>query len=207
MTRVYTDAKRVEVVTTYLALGKVPLVSAVTGIPSQTIHNWKMLPWWKELEGEIRRDENTQLDSKLSKIIDRSLDCVVDRIERGDFLLDSRTGDVRRVPVKLRDVHKVSVDLLDKRELIRGKKEATGDKSTVDDVIKKLAEQFKQFVTYQKATTIEGEIVDAIHDEREEGLLTGVAVGAPAQTQSCEAESGTEQSESGVREGGEGTQG
>ena len=119
MPAAWSDAKRVEVVTTYLVLGKAPMVEAVTGVPAKTIRDWRMQPWWKELEDEIRCEETAELDSKLSKIVDRSLSTVMDRIENGDYILDSRTGVVRRIPVKLRDVHKVSTELIDKRLLLR----------------------------------------------------------------------------------------
>ena len=117
----YTDAKKVEVVTTYLILGKAPLVEAATGVPRGTIRQWKTMPWWKVLEAQIHADEDQALDGRLSKIVDRTLDTVVDRIEHGDYILDSRSGTVKRVPVKMRDAHKVSIDLIDKRNLLRGK--------------------------------------------------------------------------------------
>ncbi len=186
----WSEAKKIEVVTTYLALGKAPMVEAVTGVPRQTIRIWKMQPWWKELESEIRHEETQELDSKLSRIVERSLDVVVDRIENGDFILDSRSGEVRRVPVKLKDVHKVSTDLIDKRMLLRKDTFVKQDKVSVEDVIKKLADQFSDFVKFQKTKLIEGEVLNAdsndasaehlnaIHDEREEGLQEGTGVGA-----------------------------
>ena len=168
----YTDQKKVEVVTAYLALGKAPMVEAVTGVPRGTIRTWKMQPWWKELEADIRAEEDTELDSKLSKIVSTTLDTVVDRLENGDFILDSRSGTVKRVPVKMKDAHKVSVDLIDKRNLLRGKPTSRVEKVAVEDTMLKLAETFKEWAQLIKREekTIEGEIVDAIYDERQEGL-------------------------------------
>lgn len=169
----YTEAKKIEVVTTYLALGKAPMVEAVTGVPRQTIRMWKTMPWWKDIENEIRADDDAELDARVSKIIDRSLDTVVDRIDHGDFILDSRTGQVKRVPVKMKDAHKVSVDLIDKRNLIRGKPTSRTEKITVDDVMNKLAETFKEWakLTRPAEKVIEGEVIeDAVHDERAPGL-------------------------------------
>ncbi len=155
----YPDAKKIEVVTTYLALGKAPLVEAVTGVPRQTIRQWKMQPWWKDLVDEIQTEDDSELDGKLSRIIDRSLDAVVDRIDNGDFILDSRSGTVKRVPVKLRDVHKVSTELIDKRNLIRGKPTSITQKVTVEDMMGKLADEFKKWAKLVRPDekTIEGE--------------------------------------------------
>lgn len=178
----YTDAKKIEVVTSYLALGKAPLVEAVTGVPRQTIRQWKMQPWWKDLESEIRQDEDTELDSKLSKIIDRTLDTVVDRLEHGDFLLDSRTGTIKRVPVKMRDAHRVATDIIDKRNLIRGKPTSITHKVTVEDAMLKLANEFKEWASLiRKPVTLDVQDVEiveatdsAVHEEREARLQDGI---------------------------------
>ena len=145
MSKPYSDAKKIEVVTTYIALGKAPMVEAVTGVPRDLIRQWKMQPWWKELELEIRSEETAELDTKLAKIVDRTLDCIIDRVDNGDFILDSRSGTIKRVPVKLKDVHRVSTDLIDKRILLRKQEYVAQDKTTIDDVIKKLATQFAEF--------------------------------------------------------------
>lgn len=104
-----------------------------------------MQPWWADVEKDIRTEEDAELDSRLSKIIDRSLDAVADRIDNGDFLLDSRTGSIRRVPVKMRDVQRTATDLIDKRNLIRGKPTSITERVTVDDVMRKLADEFSRW--------------------------------------------------------------
>lgn len=166
-------AKKIEVVTTYLALGNAPLTSGVTGVPSQTIKQWKMQPWWNELVDQIRIDENTQTDAKLTKIIDRALDVVADRITEGDFQYDPKTGQLMRVPVKMRDAHAVSSDLIDRRELIRKAPKEAIAQATVSDHLMKLAEQFASFVSQKQEKVIEGEFV-ALHDKRQEGLQEGI---------------------------------
>lgn len=165
-----------EAVTSYLALGKLPLVSALVDVPVTTLRQWKLQPWWKELIEEIHREDEFDLDAKLSKIIDKTLDAVVERVEHGEFLLDSKTGQIKRVPVKLRDVHRVSVDLIDKRNLIRGKPTSRVEKTETVDTLQKLAAQFAEWVKVgikREEKVVEGEIV-ALHEERQEGLQDGV---------------------------------
>jgi hypothetical protein len=166
------DKKKVEVVTTWLAVGKLSLVEAVTGVPKATIVNWKREPWWPDLVNEIQNESDQELDTKLQKIVDKSLDVVLDRIEHGDFVLNSKTGEVSRIPTKLKDVHRVSVDLIDKRDLIRNRDRVKVEVLVVDDYLKKLANQFATFVKKQLPKTLEGEAV-AIHEERQEGLQEG----------------------------------
>lgn len=170
----WSEQKKIEAVTTYLAVGKFPLVEAVTGVPRATLKQWRLQPWWKELEEDIRREDEYELDAKLSKIIDRSLDAVAERIEGGEFRIDPKTGQIRRVPVTLKDVHRVAVDLVDKRNLIRGKPTSRVEKTETVDTLAKLAAQFAEWVKIsmkKEPRVVEGEVVaSALHEEREARL-------------------------------------
>ena len=169
----WSDAKKLEVVTTYLALGKIPLVEAMTTVPRATIRQWKMQPWWKELELEIVSEDDLELSGKLKKIVDRSLDAVVDRINNGEFVYNSKTGKIDRIPVKLRDVHRVSVDLIDKYQLIRGKHTQRIEKVNLEDAMLKLALQFAEWAkgTKKEEKVIEGEIVECLIPKMENAII------------------------------------
>src|SRR3990167_4126184 len=166
----WSDRKKIEVITSYLALGKAPMVEAVTGVPSQTIRIWKMQSWWKDLVREIQMSEDQELDGKLTKIIDKSIDVINDRLENGEFILDSRSGKVKRVPVKLRDTHRVTSDLLDKRNVLRGKPTSITERVSTEDVLKKLAQQFQEFTKFQKTRLIESSLNDDSEAEPSEDL-------------------------------------
>lgn len=193
----YSDQKRVQVVTSYLALGKAPMVEAVTGVPAQTIRVWKMQQWWKDLVREIQTSEDQELDGKLTRVIDKSIDVINDRLEKGDFILDSKTGSIKRVPVKMRDSHRVATDLLDKRNVLRGKPTSITERVSTEDVLRKLAAQFQEFTKFQKTRLIEPDqveyIEDAIPEERGTSIQEGVSLGEEISAQSSEATSSSEQ--------------
>ena len=162
--------KKIEVVSQYLILGNMSLVSAVTGVNHQLIREWKGQPWWKEVETQVRATENLQMDNKLSKIVDKSLDAVLDRVEHGDFVYDNKSGQIKRKPVNMKDVAKVSVDLLTKRELLRGnateRKEVT--QVSVADQLKELALEFARWQKPQQQETIDVEMVEVLETNQEE---------------------------------------
>jgi hypothetical protein len=150
--------KKIEVVSQFLVLGNMKMVSAVTGVSHPLIRQWKAQPWWKELENEIRQTQNIEMDTKLSRIVDKSLDAVLDRVENGEFFYDQKTGKVKRKPAALRDVARVSVDMISKRELLRGN--ATERKETsqvsVAEQLQLLAAEFAKWSGgKQKALPIE----------------------------------------------------
>lgn len=169
----WTDQTKVMVVTQYLALGKAPLVEALTGVPRQTIRLWKTQPWWGELVSEIQSEESQERDVKLDKIVNKSLEMINDRLENGDYIYNSKTSEVLRVPVKMRDISRVTVDMIQKQQEIRDKPYIKAGEEANADRLLKLAEQFAQFASafQNKEKQVVGETIeDAIHEERFEGL-------------------------------------
>ena len=51
------------------------------------------------------RGGDQELDAKTSKIVDKALDQIMDRLENGDHIYDQKTGRIRRAPVKLRELN------------------------------------------------------------------------------------------------------
>lgn len=159
----WTDQKKVECVTSYLLLGKLSKVSEVTGVNYNTLRMWKMEPWWHDLVRQLQQEETQELDTKLSRVIDKTIHHLNDRIENGDFILDSKTGTVKRVPVKMRDLHRVTSDFIDKRDLIRGRPAQKEAEEHQAERLVKLAEQFKEFAKLMKSKNQNsGVTIDAV---------------------------------------------
>ena len=165
----WSQEKRIQAVTQYLALGNMNLVSATTGINVDLLRSWKMKPWWKETEIQIRSTENLQLDKKLSAIVERSLDAVADRLDNGEVVLNNKTGELVRKPVLMKDASNVAKDLLTKRELLRGnateRKEMT--QVSVADQLKSLAIEFAKWSKAPPKEVVDVEMVEIV-DETDE---------------------------------------
>lgn len=142
----WSDSQRIELVTTWLATGNLRLSSATLGIPEDTARRWKAQPWWKQLVIDIRNEDNLQLDAKLAKVVNKSVDALLDRVENGDFQYDQRTGELIRKPISARDASTVTRDMIDRRELLQGKKEVQVDNSRkMEERLLKLAEELTRF--------------------------------------------------------------
>jgi hypothetical protein len=164
--------------------------------------------WWSNLITEIQSGDGQRVDNKMSKIIDKALDALVTRLDEGDYQYDQKTGRLVKVPLKARDLERVTAGLFDKRQLIR--KQPTNIKASdlnQTERLLQLAEQFAkfagqkvpeervineyiegEFIDYemQKKISSEEEVDDALHDEWEEGLQEGVAVGTHQEEEPCE---------------------
>lgn len=141
------ESKRIEAVTTYLSTGSASETSRLCNLPLQTLRTWLKSDWWKEMERQIRADEEQSLDSKLSKIIDKTLEKLVDSIENGEHIYDAKTGQVKRMPAKLRDINNAFNTILDKRQLIRKQPTKIVEQQSTASQLQNLAEQFAKFVT------------------------------------------------------------
>lgn len=178
------ESKRIEVVTALIQLGNATQVSALTKVPLETIRTWKKSEWFKDMVEQIRDEDNQELDTKFSKIIRKTLDTIEDRLENGNFQFDPKTGRVMRIPVNLRDTHRVMSDLVDKRKVIRNEPTKAENEEGSASRLAKLAVQFAEMALKktdqdmkQVGPIYEGdwEEDNAVHVGGEKGLQDGVS--------------------------------
>ena len=157
----WNDNKRIEAVTTYLILGKMPLVAQTIGVPLPTLKLWKQQPWWKDLEFEIQTENDTELDAKLAKRIEKALDLVNDRLDNGDFQYDPKTGQFVRRPVNIRDGWKVANEMIDRRWLIRKQPKDATSQEAIGDILKNLAKEFADMAMKRVKPKLENDSAQA----------------------------------------------
>lgn len=117
---IYSEAKRQEAAVLFAALGSYKRVSELSGVPMSTVKTWRQEGWFQDLLNEVRDENNEAVDAKFTEIVHKSLDCIVDRLDNGDFVWNSKTGKLDRKPVSARDLSLVSAINVDKRQLLRG---------------------------------------------------------------------------------------
>ena len=138
----WSENKRIDVVTTWLITGNLAATAAVCQVPLVTIKLWRKQPWWNDLVMDIQTESDQELDAKLAKRIEKSLEIVNDRLEHGDFQYDPKTGQFVRKPVSVKDGWKVASEMIDKRWLIRKMPQNQVDQAAVGDILKNLANEF-----------------------------------------------------------------
>lgn len=163
--RHWSDSQKIEAVTTYLALGNLVLTSNVLKIPEMTLRAWKQKEWWKQIEEDLAVQDDLQLSSRLKRIISTTLEATEDRIKHGDWVYNNKEGTLMRKPVNLRDVHKVTMDMVDKREQIASRATSSVALEAVDERLKKLAEKFEEIAAGRRPL----EVTDVIVGEEVDG--------------------------------------
>lgn len=162
----WSDSQRIGAVTTYLACGSMTTTSVATDIPIATLKRWRLTPWWKQMVEDIRQEESLHLDAKLAKVVNKSVEQLMDRVESGDFQYDQKTGKMVRVPIKARDAAKITTDMIDRRKLLQDSHtEKTEGTKRIEDKLLKLADEFTRFarakVVKEEPLTIDMEIQSA----------------------------------------------
>jgi hypothetical protein len=138
----WSEEKRMEALTTFIATGSLVMTETITKVPLITLKLWKKSDWWQEYMRELQEEANTKLSKKLDSILEKSIESVEDRLENGDFNYDVRTGKTIRIPAKLRDVHRVTADLIEKKAKLVQLIKPPEEKGVTADHLVELAKAF-----------------------------------------------------------------
>lgn len=141
----YTDADRINAIGHYLVLGNLRKVEAATGIPNETLSGWTRTEWWNQLLAQIRAERNQDLDCRLSNAVDKALDGLLDRIDNGDTVVVD--DELRKIPVKGRDLAVMFGVMFDKRQLLRLSPTSIQANGQVDSLAGRLVGLLERAVT------------------------------------------------------------
>lgn len=178
----YSEETHIKAACTYAITGSAAETGRILGIKPEVIRQWKLQPWWPQVIERIRSEKDDELDVKFTKLIDKTVEVINDRLENGDYLYDVKKGELVRKPMNGKDTAVVTSIMVDKRNLIRDKKTIHTEQTAVMDRLKKLADEMAGFVK-AKDITKESQRVEATEQEPasagedgwgQEALLIGV---------------------------------
>ena len=152
----WSEVDKIRAVAIYLEIGTLTKTSEMTGVPVETLRNWKIAPWWHEVKQKILNEQDDELSSKFTNIVKKAQKQVLDRIENGDWIV-LKDGKKERVPMKGKDLQYVVNSNLDKRQLLNDRPTSRTEVLTMNDRLKKIGQEFEKFA---KARTIEATKID-----------------------------------------------
>jgi len=168
----FTDEEKLNAVCVYAVSGNARRTAELTSIPEATIRGWKQTQWWNEIMSRVHDEQDEELNSKLTNLVDKAVEAVNDRIDHGDYLYDLKRGQLVRVPVKAKDLTVVTAIAIDKRELLRGKPTSRVEKVSTDEHLSKLRDDFRRFSLAQEVEQVrldeirtQEETADAYEDQ------------------------------------------
>ncbi len=200
----YPDSTKLDALKLWLVTGNLRQVSSSMNIPYETLKTWRYSKWWKEMSLEIRTEGHLQLSAKMQKIADKAMEVTLDRLENGDTHRDPRTGEMYQKPVNMRDAHQAAVSFQDRALKLQNSPAEEANQLAVHDRLAQLADAFAKMAGKTKRLEVldvsfteheevqpqeagdqsqeadaqaRAEVLDAIHDEGQEGLQEGGELG------------------------------
>lgn len=143
----WSEKKKYEAVCLWLTGIPLTHVAIELNVPLNTLRMWKISKWWQDTVKDIQSEDKQKLDAQLSKILDKSLTEMMDRLENGEYIYDQKTGKLKRTPAKLRDTTHTFNTIMDKRQLIRKEPTKITESTSTAQQLTELAKQFENFVT------------------------------------------------------------
>jgi len=114
----WSERQKYEAVTTYLLVGKWPIVSDQTKVPIDTLKKWKQMGWWKEMEEEIRTASRIEMGSNLNRIVNKAASVVEDRLEHGELIYNPESKKFTRRPVGAKVASDIMTKSIDRQVLL-----------------------------------------------------------------------------------------
>jgi hypothetical protein len=116
----FTNEDKAEIANLYVLWGNKYKISKITGVSLATIDKWMETEWWPDLVESCKVRLQDELDARMTKALHEMYDQIDDRIVHGDYQMVQKTQELKRVPMKGRDLAVVANTTFDKRQLLRG---------------------------------------------------------------------------------------
>ena len=145
----YSDDAKVNVIKTFLALGgNTTLTAHACGIAPRTVFLWKNTDWWKQIYNDLRKQEKLELSAKAKNILDKSMEVLADRVANGDYIYDSKKGELVRKPINAQVAIKITTDLMERKAILDKETEEEAPKEAQNaGMLEHLAERFAKLAT------------------------------------------------------------
>lgn len=176
----YSDKKKIEALTVYAITGNISEVERLTGVTRHMFKKWQKEEWFTQTLEELRSENDTVFDAAFTKIIEKLIGSINDRVDNGDFVV-LRDGSLIRKPVSLRDVIGAMMITIDKRQLLRGKPTSRSESVSVENRLEKLVQHFESLAKKGRPKTAPTASQDGLQaplpllvedtPEQEEGVL------------------------------------
>ena len=158
----YSPETMVEAVAIWIETHSIERVSEGCQVPVEVIRQWMapkavidadgnevQVSWWHGVQEQVREYIRDSLEAKLSKVTERALGDLEERLESGDTIF-TRSGNQLRVPVKAKDLSTIAAQLLDRRhELVNermDKEAARAQSKRSQDAVSKRLQKLERYL-------------------------------------------------------------
>ncbi len=151
---------KLEAAIAWLMTGSFDSASKLCNIPARTIRDWSQSAWWEDVLADANSKKQKELDACWTGLIHDATSSLRDMVQNGEAVL-TKNGNVKRVPIKARDMATIINMAVEKRALSRGQATSRTEKITVEQRLDKI----------KKTMNEEGAIINEKQEEIEHGTI------------------------------------
>ena len=134
---------RIQAAIAWLITGDSEEAGKLCNIPGRTIRMWMNLPWWEEVLAEAKTTKQKELDALWTGLIHKSTTALRARLDQGDAVL-TKTGEIRYLPVKAKDLAIITSIAVDKRALLRNQPTSRVERITVEEKLQRIGNKLAE---------------------------------------------------------------
>lgn len=132
-------------------------VAVMTGHTAEFLMTFARTLKFHELLVQCRNELDKKEEASSTDIIDKALEEISDRVQHGDDILDSKTGQVVKIKMKGKELASVVKTIHSIRQTTRGEANSRTESVNPADKLSKIAEQFTKFASARDITPEEGQ--------------------------------------------------
>ena len=137
----HTREARYKAAAALISTGNSKVAASESGVPSSTIRHWRQHDAdFALICEELRAEFSERIKGQLTEIIEKANVETLDRLEHGDAIRDTKTGELSRLPIKGKESAIIAAVAIDKLRLLENQPTSIVAKTDVSA----LAEQFRQ---------------------------------------------------------------
>ncbi len=140
----WSEVDKIRAVAVYLEIGTLTKTSDMTGVPVETLKNWKYSPWWNEVKSKIMGEQDEEMSARFTKIVKKAQKEVIDRIDKGDWIV-LKDGRKDRIPLKAKDMQYVINSSIDKRQILNDRPTSRTENISMKEKLNRISEEFAKF--------------------------------------------------------------
>jgi hypothetical protein len=141
----------------YLVHGNMRKAAEEVKLGQHVVRRWMAKDWFPILLEEIKYMKNIALDGQYTRLVNKALQAVADRLENGDEVVVGK--ELVRRKVSARDAALISAIMFDKRQILRGDPtQIQQNNFNIDDRLADLTTAFETIAKKANEKVIEGEV-------------------------------------------------
>lgn len=134
--------KRLEACIAWLITGSSEEAGALCNIPGRTIRDWMKKPWWTDILIEAQTVKQKELDCLWTGLIHKSTTELRKRLDAGDPVM-TKTGEVKFMPIKAKDLAIITSIAVDKRALLRNQPTSRVERITIEEKLTRIGDRLE----------------------------------------------------------------